>query len=341
MLNTDFRQRESVATELLLGESASIRAVRTRIDLVAGETASVVITGPSGSGKECVARALHLRGVRADKPFVAINCGAIPRDLIESELFGHERGAFTGAHGTHIGKFEQADGGTLFLDEIGDMPLDVQVRLLRVIEDRSVQRIGGRTPIPVDVRIVSATHRDLDMMIGQGLFREDLFYRLAVVPISLVPLAERREDIALLTAHFIARLAPGRLRIGDSGLDRLEAHDWPGNVRELRNLIERAAVLHPGKTLDACDVEALIARRSRRTTAEPTAAPQLRIDRPIDLASELARIEADYIRTALERSGGVVAATARQLGLRRTTLVEKMRRFDLGRPFAAGLATPI
>ena len=185
----------------ILGNSPAMHRIRDQIALMAPEMASVIITGPSGSGKECVARALHQCGQRQNKPFVAVNCGAIPRDLIESELFGHERGSFTGASTSRVGRFEQANGGTLFLDEIGDMPVDMQVRLLRVVEDRAVQRVGSNRAIPVDVRIVSATHRDLDTAIAEGWFREDLFYRLAVVPITLPPLSDRIEDIVPLIAH--------------------------------------------------------------------------------------------------------------------------------------------
>lgn len=324
----------------ILGNSPVMQRVRAQISLVALEAASVIITGPSGSGKECVARALHLCGPRQDKPFVAVNCGAIPRDLIESELFGHERGSFTGASASREGRFEQANGGTLFLDEIGDMPVDMQVRLLRVIEDRAVQRVGSNRSIPVDVRVVSATHHDLDIAITERRFREDLFYRLAVVLIALPPLSERPEDIASLIAHFVERLAPGRLKLSSAALNRLAVHNWPGNVRELRNLVERAVILHPGELIDEKIIESLLDSRRRLGSSTPLGKvpTQTIITAPIDLTAELARIESAYISEALSRSGGVVAATARLLGLRRTTLVEKMRRHDLGRCESVPLA---
>ena len=327
--------------EILLGISPEMQAVRDRVARVASGGASVIVTGPSGSGKECVARALHAASDRRHAPFIAVNCGAIPRELMESELFGHERGAFTGAHAARAGRFEQAHGGTLFLDEIGDMPLDMQVKLLRVIEERAVERVGGNRLIDVDVRIVSATHRDLDVGIEDQSFREDLYYRLAVVPIHLPALSARTQDVPVLVDHFLTRPVGRRatVRFAPEGLDRLVAHEWPGNVRELRNLVERAAILHPGETLGAHDVDTLLSRPVRKTGATiaqmampvaPAPTP-IRFDKPIDLAAEMARLEAEYIRDALEKTGGIVAAAARLLGLRRTTLIEKMRRYALDR----------
>ncbi len=322
---------QDMISTIILGESAAITAVRARIGRVALGDASVLVTGPSGSGKECVARAIHAASARAAGPFIAVNCGAIARELIESELFGHERGAFTGAHTAREGRFEQACGGTLFLDEIGDMPLDMQVKLLRVIEERVVTRVGGTRAIPVDVRIVSATHRDFDVTIADGSFREDLYYRLAVVPVHLPPLSARAQDVGLLIHHFLALVPPRRARVAfsPSALERLAAHDWPGNVRELRNLVERAAILHPGETLDPIEVEALLNRRPQRSVLAPP--PPAGIAKGIDLLAEMGRIECDYIRQALAASDGVVAVAARLLGLRRTTLIEKMRRYALDR----------
>ena len=319
---------------ILLGDSPAMHAVRARVGQIAGRDASVIVTGPSGSGKECVARALHAASERRDKPFVAVNCGAIARDLIESELFGHERGAFTGAHATRAGKFELAQGGTLFLDEIGDMPLDMQVKLLRVLEERVVERVGSSRSIGVDVRVVSATHRDLARAIAEGCFREDLYYRLAVVPVHLPPLAARAQDVAILAAHFLAQSEPKRAPVNfdATALERLAAHDWPGNVRELRNVVERATILHPGEVLRGDDVAALLQRTGAPApqTVAALGAPRP-LDRGIDLAAEIARIESDYISAALGRCDGVVAEAARLLGLRRTTLIEKMRRYALDR----------
>ncbi|MDB5714345.1 MAG: Sigma-54 specific transcriptional regulator, flagellar regulatory protein [Sphingomonadales bacterium] len=331
------------ANQLLLGDSAEMRAVRGLVGRVATRNASVLVTGPSGSGKERVARAIHVESERRDGPFVAINCGAIPRDLLESELFGHEKGSFTGAHATRIGRFEEAHGGTLFLDEIGDMPHDMQVKLLRVLEERVVERVGGRTRIPVDVRIVSATHRDLESAIVDGSFREDLYYRLAVFPIELPSLAERAGDLPLLIDHFLDLLGDrrGSVTFTPSGIARLALHNWPGNLRELRNLVERAAILHPGETIDAGDVARLLSRSATMTSAALRAldvapAPAQAVAYPaahalvggaVDLREILAELESRYIREAIERSSGVIAEAARMLGLNRTTLIEKMRRY--------------
>ncbi len=320
----------------------------------------MLLTGPSGSGKEVVARAIHAFSLRKDSPFIAVNCGAIPAELLESQLFGHERGAFTGAHAQHKGCFESAQGGTIFLDEIGDMPLDMQVKLLRVLEERSVQRVGGRGEIALDVRIIAATHRDLDRSVDEGRFREDLFYRLAIFPIELPSLAERTEDLPDLIAHFAKALpASERVAFEPGALARLAEHRWPGNIRELRNLIERAAILWPDQLITAEQAGALLLRRGRMSAAEqaalwqatekdaelgpapesdakvvpihggPTAPTDFCANNPLPLRDMLAEIERRYIEEALTRSEGVVADAARLLSLQRTTLIEKMRRHDL------------
>ena len=309
-----------------------VRALVRRVSLTGS---SVLITGPSGSGKERVARAIHGESARATGPFVAINCGAIPRDLLESELFGHEKGSFTGAHAAREGRFEEAHGGTLFLDEIGDMPPDMQVKLLRVLEERRVHRVGGRSAIPIDVRIVSATHRNLAEAIVDQRFREDLYYRLAVVPIALPPLRDRVADLPLLISHFLGVItdACDTVRFTPQALSVLARHAWPGNVRELRNFVERAAILHPGETLTGAQADALLLRPAAISPATGPA-PTLAFSQShiplttegVDLRAILADIEARYIYQALAQSGGVVADAARLLGLQRTTLVEKMRR---------------
>ena len=333
---------------LLVGDSPAMIEVRRQVAQVGPSDASVIVTGPSGSGKEVVARAIHAASRRAEAAHVSVNCGAIPRDLIESELFGHEKGSFTGAHAQHRGRFEEADGGTLFLDEIGDMPHDMQVKLLRVLEDRRVTRVGGRGSISIDTRIVSATHRDLDNAIDEKRFREDLFYRLAVFPIDLPGLAERREDVPALVHHFMKSAGAKRSRVlfNSRALDRLAAHDWPGNVRELRNLVERACILHPGETIGADQVELMLMRRGRNTAAERSAlwaatsapapapspvseAPKLSRDNPVALKQMLADLERNYIEEALGISGGIVADAARLLTLQRTTLIEKMRKYGV------------
>ena len=340
---------------LIVGESAAISEVRYLIRAVAPSSASVLITGPSGSGKEVVARAIHAASNRASASYVAVNCGAIPRDLLESELFGHEKGSFTGAVSQRRGRFEDADGGSLFLDEIGDMPHDMQVKLLRVLEERCVQRVGGRGEIAVDTRIISATHRNLDEAIEQQRFREDLFYRLSVFPIDLPSLGERREDVPLLVRHFLREDKSG-LSFTQGAMDRLVAHPWPGNIRELRNVIERAIILFAGQTVSAEQVEIILHRRARPCNAERIAlweatersapalaemaapvAPEPVADDvplgngPVDLRKMMADLEYRYITEALKTSEGTVADAARLLSLQRTTLIEKMRKHGLAK----------
>ncbi len=299
--------------------------LRALVRRVAAGTTSVLINGPSGSGKERVARAIHAESGRANAPFVAVNCGAIPRELLESELFGHEKGSFTGAHALRRGRFEQAHGGTLFLDEIGDMPADMQVKLLRVLEERTIERVGGASTIPVDVRIVSATHRDLSIAIADQRFREDLYYRLAVFPVLVPGLADRQDDLPLLIRHFLRAVSDRQsmVRFSPPAIARLATHSWPGNVRELRNLVERAAILHPGETLSAAEAEALLLRPAL-TVGPSSDCGSLPV--PMDLRKTLHDVEGRYIADALRHSNGVVADAARMLGLQRTTLVEKMRR---------------
>ena len=345
---------------LLIGDSIAMREVRHLVRQVARSDSSVVVTGPTGSGKEVIARAIHVESHRAAAPFVAVNTGAIPRDLLESELFGHEKGSFTGAISQRRGRFEEADTGTLFLDEIGDMPFDMQVKLLRVLEERTVQRVGGRGQIAVDARIVSATHRDIDAAIEEQRFRADLFYRLAVFPIDLPSLAERREDVPQLFRHFVAA-ANARVSFNAAAMERMIAHEWPGNVRELRNVIDRAAIIFSGQVVGAEQADMLLAPRGRRlatgvgsrapsTETEgqrdarsllndlasrlgselpaETPAPLLGTE-PVDLRTTVADLEHRYITEALRAADGVVAEAARLLSLQRTTLIEKMRKHGL------------
>ena len=347
---------------LIIGQAPAIAGLRRLVRQVAPSDVSVLLVGPSGSGKEVVARAIHDQSKRAGKPFVAINCGAIPRDLLESELFGHEKGSFTGAFAQHKGRFEEAHGGTLFLDEIGDMPADMQVKLLRVLEERVVQRVGGRGQIAVDVRILAATHRDIDAAIDAGAFREDLFYRLAVFPIDVPSLAERVQDVPMLVAHFLGQ-ARGRktVRFSAAAFERMAEHGWPGNVRELRNFVERANILFAGRTIGRDEAGALLLRRGRvgaierkalwdatDVEAEPFAvaasapdehvvvpiranlpAIQMTEAQPVALRDMLADIERRYIEEALTQSDGVIADAARMLSLQRTTLIEKMRKYEM------------
>jgi sigma-54 specific flagellar transcriptional regulator A len=319
----------------LVGASSHIAEITKLVERVAPSAATVLITGESGTGKEVVARRIHRLSGRKGQ-FVAINCGAIPEQLLESELFGYERGAFTGALSRRIGRFELAHGGTLFLDEIGDMPMPMQVKLLRVLQEHVIERVGGTESIPVDVRIVAATHRDLPRRIEEGLFREDLYYRLNVFPIEIPPLRERPEDIPPLVQEMIARIHDRygvRVYFTDDAMAVLRAYSWPGNARELGNLIERLAVIRPDATIDAAMLPWPLrpqddARADELEDAPATGAAALPPS-GLDLKAHLADVEREIIRAALERSGGVVQRAAEELGLRRTTLVEKINRHGL------------
>ncbi|HMO74718.1 MAG TPA: sigma-54 dependent transcriptional regulator [Sphingopyxis sp.] len=343
------RGGQAALENLIIGNSPAIRNLREMIRRVARSNASVMLCGPSGSGKELVARAIHDEGARSGQAFSAINCGAIPADLIESELFGHEKGSFTGAHARRIGHFEASEGGTLFLDEIGDMRFDMQVKLLRVLEDRTIVRVGSSEMRKVDVRVVSATHQDLGAAIAGGKFREDLFFRLGVVVLQVPSLADRVEDIPALIRHFQAKMpADAKCRYDDAAMALLMRHDWPGNVRELRNFVERASVLHSGETLGADDVALLLNPTAapapwRIASSAPAAVPAdadeavLHVPvartpapgRPIDLKREIETIELEQIHVALDLADGIISEAARLLSLKRTTLIEKMRKYGV------------
>jgi sigma-54 specific flagellar transcriptional regulator A len=342
----------------LVGHSNAIQRVRHMMGQVANSEVSVLITGESGTGKEVVARNLHLNSARADKPFVPINCGAIPRELLESELFGHEKGAFTGAIAARAGRFELADGGTLFLDEIGDMPLNMQVKLLRVLQERSFERVGGVKTIQTDVRILAATHKDLEKMIEDGEFRQDLYYRINVFPIEMPSLRERAEDVPLLLNELITVMEAekrGSVRFNSGAIQSLSRHPWPGNVRELANLVERMAILHPHGIVGINDLPKKFRHLDNEEIARSESRdkhlgdigkqggvvqlPQSQTDggdstgllplHGLDLKEYLANLEKDLIEQALDDSGGVVARAADRLHIRRTTLVEKMRKYQL------------
>lgn len=403
-----------------------MNAVRDLIAMVAPKSATVMVTGPSGTGKELIAKTIHGLSPRKTQNFVAVNCGAIPDNLLESELFGHEKGAFTGALTKRIGRFEQADGGTIFLDEIGDMPYDMQVKLLRVLEERKIERVGGHTPIDVNVRVICATHQNLDKSIREGKFREDLFHRLNVFPIEMASLATRRDDIPLLIQEFFKRFMDEHDARGTqfdaTGLTEMQAYDWPGNIRELRNAVERACIMFAGKAITAKDVQTGILRGKRsaqqqaterdtlwdmageltdlnpntattdhlqnfdptdwvndgtaddinggaesETAPQPIAqnTPNTNINEPdplnetlgdltetltdfanptpeptggsdffaqgedTKLKDYLATIEKDAITKAVAKSDGSVSAAAKLLGLQRTTLIEKMKKYGL------------
>ncbi|MFM1896807.1 MAG: hypothetical protein RLZZ385_1881 [Pseudomonadota bacterium] len=332
----------------LVGQSAQIQRIRQMMGQVAAKEVTVLITGESGTGKEVVARNLHLNSSRADKPFIPINCGAIPRELLESELFGHEKGAFTGAVVARAGRFELADGGTLFLDEIGDMPLPMQVKLLRVLQERSFERVGGVKTLQTDVRILAATHRDLEALIETGEFRQDLYYRINVFPIEMPSLRERPEDIPLLLNELISIMEAekrGSVRFNSSAIGALCRYDWPGNVRELANLVERMAILHPNGIIGINDLprkfQAADPGSDRQSQDSPSSASAPPATDPgssavlpldgLDLKEYLANLEKNLIEQALDDSAGVVARAADRLNIRRTTLVEKIRKYSLQR----------
>jgi len=326
------------ATRLLIGESEFAVHLRSLVARVATADVNVLITGETGTGKELVARCLHQTSPRAAGPFVAINCAAIPAALLESEFFGFEKGAFSGAAAAHAGRLESASGGTLLLDEIGDMPMDLQVKLLRVLEQRSFERVGGVRALPLDCRILAATHRDLPTAIEQGSFREDLYYRLNVIPLHLAPLREHKADIAALLGH--ARVRAEMLHATSFELDAgawalLEEHDWPGNVRELMNLADRLAILFAGRNVSADDLRAHLHRRRADTGpfhsgAPVTAGQQARQGEsrvpPLELRAALAELERRLIDQAMLAAGGVVARAAELLQIPRTTLIQKLQK---------------
>jgi DNA-binding NtrC family response regulator len=318
--------REKFASTAIIAESPAMQAVITQIEALADTMATILICGESGTGKELVARALHVDSKRAAGPFVAVNCGAFAENLLESELFGHEKGSFTGATGTHKGAFERADGGTLFLDEIGDAPASVQVKLLRALEEKEVRRVGGREVFKVNVRLVSATNKDLDAMVREGSFREDLLYRLNVVTLRVPPLRERRADIRPMADRFIARAASENGKaiaaVKPDFYTALEAHDWPGNVRQLRNIVESAVLLSPGGVLSAASVNV-------PSSQARAAAPVLPGALAIPAGMTLEQLERAVLEAKLVQNAGNRTLTADQLGLSRRTIQRKIKEHNL------------
>ncbi|HET7266950.1 MAG TPA: sigma-54 dependent transcriptional regulator [Rhodanobacteraceae bacterium] len=332
-----------------VGHSEPVRLLHSLIRRVSPFDSSVLVLGESGTGKELVAQFIHECSPRCDKPFIAINCGAIPPDLLESELFGHEKGAFTGAISTRKGRFEMAEGGTLLLDEIGDMSLPMQVKLLRVLQERRFERVGSNKSIRCNVRIIAATHRNLGQAILDGKFREDLFYRLNVFPVELPPLRARAEDLPVLIEEFNQRLRRRGLspaRLTNEALHTLAGYDWPGNVRELSNLIERLAILYPALPVRTEDLPRQYHKHRNDGRSDIPRLPEMMVhdnampadiddgtdllpNGGLNLRDHLADIEVGLIRQALAASDGVVAHAAKLLGMRRTTLVEKLRKYQL------------
>ncbi|WPP01309.1 sigma-54 dependent transcriptional regulator [Pseudomonas sp. HR96] len=347
------RHREPNLFRSLVGTSRAIQHVRQMMQQVADTDASVLILGESGTGKEVVARNLHYHSKRRDAPFVPVNCGAIPAELLESELFGHEKGAFTGAITSRAGRFELANGGTLFLDEIGDMPLNMQVKLLRVLQERTFERVGSNKTQSIDVRIIAATHKNLESMIETGTFREDLYYRLNVFPIEMAPLRERVEDIPLLMNELISRMEHekrGSIRFNSAAIMSLCRHAWPGNVRELANLVERMAIMHPYGVIGVAElpkkfryvddedeqmVDTLRTDLEERVAinghAPDFTSGAMLPPEGLDLKDYLGGLEQGLIQQALDDANGIVARAAERLRIRRTTLVEKMRKYGMSR----------
>jgi DNA-binding NtrC family response regulator len=308
----------------IIGRSEAMQEIFATVERVAPSRATVLLAGESGVGKDLIARAIHFYSPRRDRPLVKINCTAIPENLMESELFGYEKGAFTGATGSKPGKFEQADTGTVFLDEIGDVPGTIQVKLLRILQEREFERLGSNVTRHIDVRVVAATNQDLRAALEQGTFREDLYYRLNVVPINIPPLRDRKQDIPFLAEHFIHKLAPDAGRevegITDGAMEKLVAYHWPGNVRELENVIERALVLARGKQLDVGDIKLETAPRPRAQTGDPSFLPE---------GMTLDQYEQELIREALRRADGNKSQAARLLGLTRNALRYRLTQMGL------------
>jgi DNA-binding NtrC family response regulator len=312
--------------ESIIAESSGMRQIVEMIRRVAPTETTVLILGESGTGKELVARAIHGLSPRSRGPFVPVNCAAIPENLLESELFGHVKGAFTGAIRDRVGKFEAAEGGSIFLDEIGEMRPELQVKILRCLEERSLERVGDNRTIRVDVRVLAATNKDLGKAIQSGEFREDLYYRLNVVPLVIPPLRERREDVRPLTQHFLKSLgAPLRLTIDPDAFRVLETYEWPGNVRELENALERALIFHRGDVITVHDLpETIRAPRAKESTNLPVSLPEAGLS--------LERVERDLIVRALEKHDWNQSRAARYLGITRHTLLYRMDKHGIARP---------
>jgi len=338
------RRMQTRECQPLIGASNAIERINLMIDQVADTNASVLILGDAGTGKEVIARNIHAQSARSNKPFVPLNCSASPADLLESELFGNESDKLTGATGARQSRFGLAEGGVLFLDEIGDMPLPVQVKLLRVLQERRYRMVGGSRPIRTDVRVIAATHLRLEELIAEGKFREDLFYRLSVFPIEVPPLRQRKSDVPLLIQEMITRVEydnRGSVRLSKKAIGMLQQYDWPGNVRELGNLIERLAIQFPHGVVDSKDLPAkyrsedpVDAFASAALDAAPrSAAPDVDqlLSAGIGMKKYLSNIEISLIEQALAKTNNVVARAATMLNMRRTTLVEKMRKYEIDR----------
>ena len=338
--NRRLQKSAPLAHREIIGTSAAINGVRTLATQAAASDARILITGENGTGKEVVAKAIHLRSSRADRPFVEVNCAAIPDTLIESELFGHEKGAFTDAVSNRKGRFEVACGGTLFLDEIGDMSLSAQAKVLRVIQEQKMERLGGEKTIETDVRIIAATNQDLETACAQGNFRQDLYFRLNVIPIHIPPLRERPGDVPLLLCHFLKEMEK-EIKLEDDALEMLFSHDWPGNVRELKNLAERIAVMHTGRSINGTDLAGLLSKG--RGTAppggfaggpSPLSGPAPTEDLPEKLLGQnfsdaKESFEKRYLEFHLLKNNGIISRTAEAIGIYPSNLHAKLKKYGI------------
>ena len=324
--NKKLKKITNIASEDIIGTSAAIRDIRETVKQAADSDARILITGENGAGKEVIARAIHLCSSRADSPFVDVNCAAIPETLIESELFGHEKGAFTDAVSARKGRFEIANGGTLFLDEIGDMSLSAQAKVLRVIQEQKIERVGGEKTIETDVRIIAATNQDLEKACAEGRFRQDLFFRLNVIPIHVPPLRERPEDIPMLLCHFLGILKK-ELTLEADALDALASHDWPGNVRELKNLAERIAVMHQKDSMTGDDLQKLLNKKNKKSQNSASALPEGVLEQNFNDARD--NFEKFYLEFHLLKNNGIITRTAEAIGIYPSNLHAKLRKYAI------------
>jgi two-component system nitrogen regulation response regulator NtrX len=334
--NRSLKKSAYLAQDEIIGISAAINGVREMIRQAASSDARILITGENGVGKEVAAKAIHLGSARADRPFVEVNCAAIPETLIESELFGHEKGAFTYAVSVRKGRFEMANGGTLFLDEIGDMSLSAQAKVLRAIQEQKIERLGGEKTIEIDVRIVAATNKDLEKACAEGRFRQDLYFRLNVIPIHIPPLRERSDDILLLLCHFLKNMGAEQLEVEDDAAALLAAYEWPGNVRELRNLAERIAVMHRGRSIGGQALADLLSKKGgapnhpggQKAEDRGTAAlPADILERNFNEAKDI--FEKCYLEFQFSRNNGIISRTAEAIGIYPSNLHAKLKKYGI------------
>jgi len=327
--NRKLKKSASLTHKDIVGTSYAINGIRDLVRQAASTDARILITGENGTGKEVVARAIHSGSSRCERPFVGLNCAAIPDTLLESELFGHEKGAFTDAVSSRKGRFEIAGGGTLFLDEIGDMSLSAQAKVLRVIQEQKIERVGGEKTIETDVRLIAASNKDLEKACAQGLFRQDLYFRLNVIPIHLPPLRERKEDIPLLLMYFLKEQGIEDLRLEDDATEMLYSHDWPGNVRELKNLAERIAVMHTGESINGKDMTGLLCmgREGGNTKSEPPVPVKSLMEQNFNDAKE--SFEKCYLEFQFSRNNGIISRTAEAIGIYPSNLHAKLKKHGI------------